>query len=278
MLSSGSGGNCLWVEAGGTRVLVDAGLSIKITAQRCHAAGLDLRSVTDLLLTHEHADHCLAAGALARKRGLRVHATPGTLRALRDKPPAELSFPLAPGQPLLLGPLRIDALPLPHDAAEPVGFVFEERSAGAISGGVRAAIITDLGSVPAPLVEALRGLDALILEMNHDTRMLLEGPYPFRLKQRIHGDTGHLSNAQGAKLLASVLHAGLRHVALAHLSEHNNTEAHARRAAEAVLERAGHGARLTVAGQAAAAVPIVLDARPLRTAPAATRQLSLFGS
>ena len=282
VLSSGSGGNCLWVEAGSTRVLVDAGLSIKITAQRCESAGLDLRDVTDLLITHEHADHCTSAGALARKRGLRVHATPGTLRALRDKPPEELCFPLVKGEPLLLGALRIEALPLPHDAAEPVGFVFEERSAGTperpTPARARAAIVTDLGSAPAQLAASLGDLDALVLEMNHDTRMLLEGPYPFRLKQRIHSDTGHLSNDQGAKLLASVLHAGLRHVALAHLSEHNNTEAHARRAAEAVLERAAHGVQLVLASQQGALDPIVLQPHPLPAIFGAARQLSLFGS
>lgn len=275
VLSSGSGGNCLWVEAGSTRVLVDAGLSIKTAARRCKDAGLDLREATDLLVTHEHADHSLSSGAFARKLGLRVHATRGTLQALRDPPPAELCFPLAAGQSLLLGALRVEPLAVPHDAAEPVAFAFEERGPG---GRVRAAIVTDLGCAPARLASELGQLDALVLEMNHDTRLLLEGPYPFHLKRRIRSDVGHLSNAQGAQLLARALHPGLRRVVLAHLSEHNNTEAHARRAAEAVLARAAHAPALAVADQFAAGEPFTLLPRAAPPTFVPARQLSLFGT
>jgi phosphoribosyl 1,2-cyclic phosphodiesterase len=281
VLSSGSGGNCLWVEAGGARVLVDAGLSLKETRRRCAEVGLDLRDATDLLLTHEHADHSCGAGAIARKLSLRVHATPRTLAALRDGPPEELCFPLAAGQPLLLGGLQVMPLAVPHDAADPVAYTFEERTP---AGSVRAAIVTDLGSAPAKLVRALSGLDALVLEMNHDVRMLLEGAYPYRLKQRIRSDVGHLSNAQGAALLRGVLHADLRHVVLAHLSEHNNSLAHARRAAEAVLAHGGRCAEIQIAGQQRPLAPIELTAAGMARGGRAGRgfgrrpqQLSLFG-
>ncbi|GAC1341469.1 MAG: MBL fold metallo-hydrolase [Myxococcales bacterium] len=277
VLASGSGGNCLWVEAGGARVLVDAGLSLRETQRRCAEVGLDVRDATDLVLTHEHADHSCGAGAIARKLRLRVHATPRTLAALRDGPPGELCFPLAAGQPLLLAGLQILPLGVPHDAADPVAYTFEERTE---RGSVRAAIVTDLGSAPSKLVRALAGLDALVLEMNHDVRMLLEGPYPYRLKQRIRSDVGHLSNAQGAALLAGVLHAGLRNVVLAHLSEHNNSEAHARRAAEAVLARASHRVALQLADQLGPLAPLELPPRGVgRTGSrtAAPQQLSLFG-
>jgi phosphoribosyl 1,2-cyclic phosphodiesterase len=280
VLSSGSGGNCLWVEAGGARVLVDAGLSLKETRRRCAEVGLDLRDATDLLLTHEHADHSCGAGALARKLRLRVHATPRTLAALCDGPPPEICFPLAAGQPLLLEGLQVMPLAVPHDARDPVAYTFEERTP---AGRVRAAIVTDLGSAPAKLVRALSGLDALVLEMNYDARMLLEGAYPYRLKQRIHSDVGHLSNAQGAALLGHVLHAGLRQVVLAHLSEHNNSQAHARRAAEAVLARGGHRAKIQIAGQHGPLAPLELLAMPAARSGRAGRgfgppqQLSLFG-
>lgn len=273
VLSSGSGGNCLWIEAGGTRVLVDAGLSIKATEGRCAEAGLDLREATDLLITHEHADHAMAAGALARKRGLRVHASPGTLRALRDPPPPELCFPLVAGQPLLLGALRVEPVGVPHDAAEPLAFAFEERTP---QGRVRAALVTDLGCAPRTLPAALGTLDALVLETNHDVRLLEDGPYPLHLKRRIRSDVGHLSNAQAAQLLRALLHPGLRHVVLAHLSEHNNTPSHARRAAEDALSRGPCMPRLEVAGQFEAQEPIDLGPLPAKTPR--PRQLSLFGA
>ncbi len=270
VLGSGSGGNSLWVEAGPVRALVDVGLSLKETARRCAKVSLRLRDLTDVLLTHEHADHCHGAAVLARKLGVRVHATPGTLRALRDAPPLDLQAPILAGE-LVLGPLRVRTIALQHDATEPVAYSFEETLPDGRT--VRAAIVTDLGCAPAPIAVALQGLDALILEMNHDLQMLLEGPYPWRLKQRIRGNLGHLSNDQGAKLLAQVLHPGLRQVHLAHLSEHNNTPAHAERAAAAVLQ--GSAASLTVARQDGPGVPFEL--KPGKLLYQRPRQLALFG-
>ncbi len=268
VLASGSGGNSLWVDAGATRILIDAGLPLRETARRCRHAGLDLRDLTDVFLTHEHADHSHAAGILGRKLGVRVHATRGTLRALRDPPPDELRSAGRAGVPVRLPALTITPLALAHDACEPVAYVFDD-------GAVKGAVVTDLGSASAGLVRALQGLDALVRELNHDVRMLIEGPYPWSLKQRIRGGRGHLSNEQGARLLQDVLHGGLRHLVLAHLSEHNNTEAHARRAAERVLTRHGSSARLSVGAQARALDPVLLGpaaAVPLRRA----RQLALF--
>jgi phosphoribosyl 1,2-cyclic phosphodiesterase len=158
---------------------------------------------------------------------------------------------------------------VPHDAVEPVNYVFEE-------GPLRAALVTDLGCAPRQVVRALHDLDALVLEMNHDLRLLLEGPYPLSVKQRVRSDHGHLSNEQGARLLSQILHRGLRHLVLAHLSEHNNTKAHARRAAEKVLARFGSSASLAVASEARALDPVALEpcapAIPLRRAS----QLALF--
>ena len=276
VLASGSGGNTAWIEAGGARVLVDAGLSWRETRRRCAQVGLDLRELTDVLLTHEHADHCFGAATIARKVGARVHATRGTLNALRDRPPAELCFALPRDGVLLLGRgLHVQAIPVPHDAVEPVAFAFEERLDAGRS--VRAAVVTDLGCAPRALAKALCGLDALVLEMNHDARLLLEGPYPPSLKRRVRSDLGHLSNAQAAQLVARLLHPGLRHLVLAHLSEHNNTPSHARREAEAVLEVRGSRAALHLAGQARPLAPILLDPDGSSVARR-PRQLALFGT
>ena len=276
VLSSGSGGNTAWIEAGGARVLVDAGLSLRETRRRCAEAGLDLRDLTDVLLTHEHADHCFGAASIARKLGARVHATQGTFRALRDPPPPELCFPLPQDGSLLLGRgLQVRAIPVPHDAVEPVAYSFEER----VEGGrcIRAAVVTDLGCAPRTLARALRDLDVLVLETNHDARLLVEGPYPPSLKRRVRSDLGHLSNAQAAQLVAQVLHRGLRHLVLAHLSEHTNTPAHARREAKAVLELHESRAALHLAGQARPLPPIELDAANAGSM-VRPRQLALFGT
>src|SRR5438445_659748 len=146
------------------------------------------------------------------------------------------------------------AIPVAHDAVEPVAYAFEER----VDGGrcIRAAVVTDLGSATRALAKALLGLDALVLEMNHDARLLLEGPYPASLKRRVRSDLGHLSNAQAAQLVSQVIHRGLRHLVLAHLSEHNNTPAYARREAEAVLEMHESRAALHLATQARPLAPI----------------------
>ena len=269
VLASGSGGNSLWVDAGPARILIDAGLPLRETARRCRHAGLDVRDLTDVFLTHEHADHSHAAGILGRKLGVRVHATRGTMRSLRDPPPEELRRAVRAGIAVRLDGLSVTPIALPHDAFEPVAYVIDD-------GQAKIAVVTDLGCVTPAIVRALQGLDALVLEMNHDVRMLIEGPYPWSLKQRIRGGRGHLSNEQGARLLQDVLHGGLRHLVLAHLSEHNNTESHARRAAEHVLTKHGSAARVCVGSQARALDPVLVErsrAVPLRKA----RQLALFG-
>ncbi|MFL5452368.1 MAG: MBL fold metallo-hydrolase [Myxococcales bacterium] len=273
VLGSGSLGNCVWVEAPGARILVDAGLSHRETLRRCRDAGLDLRDLTDICITHEHGDHCFGAAVIARKTGARVHATVGTFRALRDPPPAELCFPLPSGE-LVIGSLRIRAVPVPHDAVEPVAYVLEER--GGDGRPIRAAIVTDLGFPTRPLAASLQDLDALVLEMNHDPRLVIEGPYPPSLKRRLLSDVGHLSNAQGAQLLRRVAHAGLRHVVLAHLSEQNNTESYARREAEAALQLRSGGASLVVAPQMRPLPPVEILSDGARQV-VRPRQLALFG-
>ena len=278
VLSSGSAGNCVWIEAPGARVLIDAGLSLRETRRRCAEAGLDLRNLTDICLTHEHGDHCFGTAVIARKTGARVHATSGTFRALQHPPPYELRFPL-PGSAsgsygdLVLGSLRIRAVPIPHDALEPVAYLLEERLGDGRA--IRAAVVTDLGFPAKALAVALKDLDALVVEMNHDPRLVAQGPYPPSLKRRVLSDLGHLSNAQGAQLLRRAAHPGLLHVVLAHLSGQNNTEAYARREAERALQARAGRAALFVASQLHALPPVEIgiDGARTRIRP---QQLALF--
>jgi phosphoribosyl 1,2-cyclic phosphodiesterase len=299
VLSSGSGGNCTLVEGAGVRVLLDAGLPLRVARRRAAEVGTPLDGAagpSELLLTHEHSDHGGCAGVLSRALGLPVRATEGTLRALRDPPAPELWRPARVGAPLLLGPgggagqgggapvvqLRAADRPaelwatpvgLPHDAADPVAWTFEERTA---RGSVRAAVVTDLGHAPASLAQALGRLDLLVLEFNHDLRMLLEGPYPWPLKQRIRGDRGHLSNDQAAALLVQLCHPGLKQVVLAHLSEHNNSPALALAAAEEALVRAGSGAQLRVGSVKRPLPPIFCEPGPALAARWRPAQLALL--
>jgi phosphoribosyl 1,2-cyclic phosphodiesterase len=278
VLSSGSAGNCVWVEAPGARVLIDAGLSLRETRRRCAEAGLDVRDLTDICLTHEHGDHSFGTSVIARKTGARVHATAGTFRGLRDPPPCELRFPLPrtaaePYADLVVGSLRIRALPIPHDALEPVAYLVEERLGDGRT--IRAAVVTDLGFPARGLAAALKDLDALVVEMNHDPRLVAQGPYPPSLKRRVLSDVGHLSNAQGAQILRRAAHPGLRHVVLAHLSDQNNTEAHARREAEAALQDRAGRATLAVASQLHALPPLEIRIDGARARPR-PQQLALF--
>jgi phosphoribosyl 1,2-cyclic phosphodiesterase len=223
LLSSGSGGNVGVVavdEPDGSRfeLLIDAGLPVKHLLAR--AGALRPRAV---LVTHDHSDHIRFAAEYARRFQIPVYGTPGTLAY------AELSRVerrvLSPGKAAAIGPVEVRPFETPHDATEPVGLVISCR-------GSALGWATDLGEAPKAVEEALAGCDAAVLEMNHDPEMLARGPYPASLKRRVGGRFGHLSNAQGADLLARVASRGRLALAiLAHLSETNNTPDRAERAA-----------------------------------------------
>lgn len=245
VLASGSRGNCVYVSDGDTAVIIDAGLSGVEIERRLLARELDPAGIDAIVVTHEHGDHIQAVGVLARRYGLPVYLTRGTGQAAA----AHLGridrvVHFEAGRTFDINRLTLHPFRLPHDAADPAGFTVE-------AGGVRLGLATDLGVAPAMIRTHLTGCQALILEANHDPRMLAEGPYPWPLKQRIAGRTGHLSNDDTRALLAQVRHAGLHHVVLAHLSETNNTPASALNAVSQALGSCR--ARLTVARQNAPA-------------------------
>lgn len=254
ILASGSSGNCLWVRGGGVEILIDCGLSARRIADRLAAVGRDLRDVQAVICTHGHGDHVAGAAVLARRFGLDVHATAGTLRHVRGDPPPDRLRPVDVRGRFRIGGLEIRLAPTPHDAVGSCSVVVDD-------GETSLGVCTDLGRSTETIRRHLEGVDGLVLEMNHDLRMLLEGPYPEVLKRRIHGDLGHLSNDQAAELLADLLHPGLQHLSLAHLSEHNNLPELARDRAGAVLADAALSPVLAVASQHRPGEPVRLCTR-----------------
>jgi phosphoribosyl 1,2-cyclic phosphodiesterase len=227
-LASGSKGNCLYLETGDTRVLIDVGLSLRETLLRMEAVGIDACGVHAILVTHEHIDHIRSAGSFARKFNVPVF-TSHLVHARADKyfkKTQVLEF--ESGTAVTFRDVRIDPVPITHDSCDPVGFVVESREG-------RAASVTDLGIVTRLITEKLRGCRFLNLESNHDVDMLMNGPYPWELKQRIKSRHGHISNEESLALLHELAHEGLEALVMAHLSEVNNHPEHVVKTTESFL-------------------------------------------
>ena len=227
-LGSGSKGNALLVEAGSTRVLIDAGFGPREMSRRLERLGLAADDVDAVLVTHEHSDHIGGAFACARRFGWSVVLTHGTLAATRDTDVDEHITIIDSHDGFAVGDLSVQPFPVPHDAREPVQFILAD-------GARRLGVLTDAGHVTPHMIAMLDGCDALVLECNHDAAMLEHGRYPQALKRRIGGLWGHLDNAAAASLLSQLGVAKLQHVVAAHLSEENNSPALAQAALSSVL-------------------------------------------
>ncbi|MBI5864416.1 MAG: MBL fold metallo-hydrolase [Planctomycetes bacterium] len=238
-LQSGSNGNCIYVEAGGVRLLFDAGISGRTALKRMEQFGRRIREVDALILSHDHVDHVQSAGAFHRLFGMPVYCTAGTHRVIRGKLGEIRNLQLfKAGAALRFGAVVVHTIPTPHDAADGVAFVVEFESR-------RLGVFTDLGHPFRRLQEALASCDAAYLESNYDQEMLEKGPYPADLKRRIRGDGGHLSNDEAAELVSA--HARrTRWIALAHLSAENN---HPEVAIETHRAKLGEDFPLCVAGR-----------------------------
>lgn len=215
-LGSGSRGNATLIQAGATRLLLDGGFPARELEKRLLHIGVTPQSLDGILVTHEHHDHIRGVGALARRFGLPVWLTHGTLHCgrLGSLPDARIIH--AQQQPFRIGALQVLAYSVPHDAREPVQFVFETSAA-------RLGVLTDVGAITPHIVRTLADCTALLLECNHDREMLASGPYPPVLRRRVGGSLGHLSNCQAARLLQQVAHPGLKQLVIGHVSEKNNT-------------------------------------------------------
>lgn len=239
-LGSGSRGNATLIEYGNTRLLVDCGFSLRATEQRLALAGLSAHQLTAILVTHEHSDHISGVERLAQRYRLPVYMTAGTHQGMKssDLPVNLFRF----GDHFDIGDIRVTPVPVPHDAREPSQFIFD-------SGYHRLGVLTDTGSITPLIREMYSGLDALFLEANYDPRMLASGPYPPRLKARVGGALGHLSNQQAAGLLESIDIGNLKQVVIAHISEKNNRPELAHQALSSVLEGWNGHLRLAVQNQ-----------------------------
>ena len=239
-MGSGSTGNALYCEAGGYGFLVDAGFSPRQIEGRLNSIGARAQDLQAILLSHEHGDHVRGAVPFSKRYGTPLHMNAGTSQGLTADwggyPGDRVLF--GTGNAFSLGPFEVNTFPIPHDAREPVGFLISFE-------GTKIGVAVDIGAITIDLVAALSGVNCLILEANHDRRLLEEGPYPSTVKARIAGPLGHLANDETAAFLAQVQHRGLRQVVLAHLSETNNRPDRAKGTAKAVLD--GSGVSLCVA-------------------------------
>ena len=217
-LQSGSNGNCIYVEAGGVRLLFDAGISGCRAAERLARHGREIRDVDAVVISHDHSDHVRSLGIFQRKFGLPAYVTSTTLEAARAKyrlGKLAAIHHFDAGDTLRFGEVTVETVPTPHDGMDGVIFVVDD-------GHHRLGVCTDLGHVFDGLPALVASLDAAVLESNYEPEMLECGPYPEFLKERIRGPGGHLSNVESAELLRDAVDGRMQWVCLAHLSADNN--------------------------------------------------------
>ena len=214
-LGSGSKGNSTLIQHSETLLMVDCGFSLKQSLQRLERLAVNPSDIDAILVTHEHSDHSGGVCRLASKFDIPVWSTIGTAR--RSFAPDFGYQSIISDQHFSVGNLSINPVTVPHDAGEPVQFIFRD-----LNDPISFGILTDTGHITQHIINAYQRLDGLLLEFNYDPELLENGPYPFQLKQRVSGDLGHLSNAQSQQLLSAVNLTQLDCLIAAHISEKNN--------------------------------------------------------
>ncbi len=245
VLASGSKGNAILIRTDQTKLLLDAGLSAKRLFGFIEQLRMTPGNIKGIILSHEHSDHSNGVGVLCRKLKIPLYATRPTFDACSHKVgniPAGVHF-IEPGSSIWIDDLEVHPFSSSHDAVDSCNFTFTNRE------GRKLAVVTDAGYPTKLMIEKIKNASSLILESNHDVQMLLDGPYPWQLKQRVRSRQGHLSNEQAVGVLNQVLHAELKNLILAHLSETNNTPEIARKTMEDYLNEIRHPVKLFVALQ-----------------------------
>jgi phosphoribosyl 1,2-cyclic phosphodiesterase len=242
-LGSGSAGNSYYFESDGTSILVDAGFGPRDTRKRLLSLGKNIEEVRALVITHEHYDHIRGAEKIARKFGIPIYLTRGTLDASRiDRDEAPIVV-FENNSTFSIGELNVHARRTVHDAADPACFVIEARD------GTRVGIASDLGVVDEAVLQHLSGCDGLFFESNHDLDMLRMGTYPWSLKRRIMSRFGHLSNDDSMSAVQRMIGADLKALCMIHLSQKNNHESIVRDMASRLLKKNGVQLELSIARQ-----------------------------
>jgi len=267
VLASGSSGNALLVSAEDTHVLVDAGVSARRIARELDAVGVSPSDIRAVLVTHEHGDHVAGLGPFARRHHVPVYATPGThssiARLLNGTEEAEA---IEAGTTFSLGGVAVSPFAVSHDCADPVGYSFDD-------GESRLVVATDLGVVGRNVRDHLSRADCVVLESNHDERMLLDGPYPWHLKRRILSNVGHLSNEAAAAEIELLCGGGVSTLVLAHISSENNRPELAVETVGRVLEERGcSDIEVIAAGRDRVTGPVEVRRRARRPSEADRRE------
>lgn len=219
-LYSGSSGNCIYVGSDNTHLLIDVGVSMKKVVAALQEIDVKPEEINGILVTHEHSDHIQGLGVFLRKYGTPVYSTSKTLEAVsRYKNLGKVDFSLfqgiEPEQSFQIHDLWVKPISIWHDSVDPVCYTVSDDNK-------KISIATDMGDFDRHIVDALSGADAMLIEANHDVRMLEVGPYPFHLKQRILSKHGHLSNERGGQLVRELLNDHMKGIYLGHLSKENN--------------------------------------------------------
>ncbi|MDG1165118.1 MAG: MBL fold metallo-hydrolase [Porticoccaceae bacterium] len=232
-LGSGSKGNATLIEWRDTCIMVDCGFSIRDTTQRLAKLGKTPEDLSAILVTHEHSDHWKGVVPLANKFSIKVFLTAGCLKSRNLENPTTDFQIINSHQQFDVGDIRVTPVPVPHDAREPVQYLFNSESH-------QLGVLTDIGSL-TPHVEAQYAhCDGLLVEANHDLDMLAAGPYPAFLKDRVGGQWGHLNNQQTARLISRVAQDQLQHLVIGHISEKNNSVDRVKLAVEEVFKAEGN--------------------------------------
>lgn len=229
LLGSSSSGNTTLISDGYSRILVDVGLSGRETVRRLHEIGVEPEDISAVVVSHEHGDHCRGVGPFVKSLDIPVFVTDGTLENSKIIMDPGKHRKIVAGDSFDVYGIQFTGFAIPHDAADPLGFVIEKD-------GIKIGIALDLGYLSNLVLERLKGCDGIIIESNHDVRMLKAGPYPWALKQRVMSRRGHLSNDSVANFLENDFDGNAAHVILAHLSKQNNLPELALLSAQRALE------------------------------------------
>ncbi|PID30024.1 MAG: MBL fold metallo-hydrolase [Candidatus Cloacimonadota bacterium] len=250
VLASGSKGNCSLIDSGDGLILVDAGISGKRIIEKISEAGKDSKDLVGLVLTHDHRDHISGAGIISRRLKIPVYTSP-IIHSMNKEILKNCDVKYFNGR-FNISSLEVTPIPISHDGSDNYGYIFEK-------GGKKIGHITDLGVVTSLVKERLRSCNILVLESNHDLKMLKEGPYPWYLKQRILGKKGHISNVQSSDLVKEIYSERLKDLVLAHLSEENNDPVIAYDNMDRLRSSFGHNYSIHVAKQNTISETFVVD-------------------